>query len=123
MKDLRDLWDLRVLKDLRVLSDLRDLSDLWDLRVLRDLRDLRDLKRMRDLRVLRLEFYKYGENMSNIAVLINIIEDISRLSHKKTFVLYDKSGHKLGHFEISDDGRAIKEFDKKGSYLGKLTRE
>jgi len=63
--------------------------------------------------------------MSKIAVLINIIEDIShdRRSHKTTFVLYDKSSHKLGHFEISDDGREIKEFDKKGLYLGKLVRE
>jgi len=61
--------------------------------------------------------------MSKIAVLINIIEDISRLSHKTTFVLYDKSSHKLGHFEISDDGKEIKEFDKRGSYVGKLVRE
>jgi hypothetical protein len=61
--------------------------------------------------------------MSKIAVLINIIEDISKLSHKTTFVLYDKNSHKLGHFEISDDGREIKEFDKKGLYLGKLVRE
>jgi hypothetical protein len=63
--------------------------------------------------------------MSKIAVLIELIEDIShdRRSHKNTFVLYDKNGHKLGHFEVSDDGWEIKEFDKKGSYLGKLVRE
>jgi hypothetical protein len=61
--------------------------------------------------------------MSKITVLINIIEDISRLSKKTIFILYDKNGHKLGHFEISDDGREIKEFDKRGSYLGKLARE
>jgi hypothetical protein len=61
--------------------------------------------------------------MSKIAVLINILEDISRLSHKTTFVLYDKNSHKVGHFEISDDGKEIKEFDKRGSYVGKLARE
>ncbi|MBF0290998.1 MAG: hypothetical protein HQK86_02475 [Nitrospinae bacterium] len=63
--------------------------------------------------------------MSKIAVLIELLEDISneRRPHKTTFVLYDKNSHKLGHFEISDDGREIKEFDKKGVYLGKLVRE
>lgn len=63
--------------------------------------------------------------MSKIAILMEALEDIShnRFSNKTTYILYDKNSHKLGHFEISDDGREIKEFDFRGSYLGKLARE
>jgi hypothetical protein len=63
--------------------------------------------------------------MSKIAVLINIMEDIShdQHSHKTTFFQYDRNNQKLGRFEISDDGREIKEFDYRGSYVGKLVRE